>query len=126
MPQFQIKKLNAKYDYLAPDQSEIRLLLKLKTGELTHCTLPPDKTSIAVRHKTVEEIWYFIEGQGKVWLKNEDKEEIVEVKPGLSLTIPLGTNFQFKNTGPKPLVFLICTMPPWPGKEEAVKIDSYW
>ncbi len=55
-PEFEIKQLSDKYDYLAPDGSEIRLLAKVNAGGFCHCTLPADKTSSAVKHKTVEEI----------------------------------------------------------------------
>ncbi len=41
------------YDYLAPDGSEIRLLLDLEGGSLAHCTLPPGRISVAQRHRTV-------------------------------------------------------------------------
>ena len=125
-PDFKMKELTTEYDYLAPDGSEIRLLQSLTKGGLVHCTLPPGKVSSAVRHKTVEEIWYFIEGTGEIWRKQRDKEEVIVVKPDMSVTIPLGTHFQFRNTGDKPLRFLICTMPPWPGEDEAVKVENYW
>jgi uncharacterized cupin superfamily protein len=36
----------------------------MKGGGLCYCTLSPGKTSRAVKHKTVEEISYFLEGQG--------------------------------------------------------------
>lgn len=124
--EYQTKRLGAEYDYLAPDQSEIRLLLSGRNGDLAHCTLQSSKTSIAVKHRTVEEIWYFIEGLGEVWRKQGEKEEIISVEPGLSLTIPVGTHFQFRNIGKEPLKFLICTMPPWPGKEEATVARQHW
>src|SRR5262245_44381958 len=114
MPGFETKELQAEYDYLAPDKSEIRLLPCLKGGGLAHCTLPPGHTSFPVCHKTVEEIWYFLEGQGQVWRSDGTNEQVTEVKPGTSITIPLGVRFQFKSTGTQPLKFIICTMPPWP------------
>src|SRR5262245_33571130 len=58
--------LKPEYDYLAPDVSEIRLLVAGNTGSLCHCTLPERGISSAVYHKTVEEIWYCISGQGEV------------------------------------------------------------
>ena len=76
------------FNYLAPDGSEIRLLNSLARGGLCHVTLPPEATSKAVKHLTVDEIWYFIEGRGQVWRKLGEVERIVEVKPGMSLTIP--------------------------------------
>jgi mannose-6-phosphate isomerase-like protein (cupin superfamily) len=114
-------------DYLAPDQSEIRLLSQAKAGGIAHCTLPPGRISLAVRHKSVEEIWFVLEGAGQVWRDfGGHKHEIVDVEPGVSLVIPPRTAFQFRNTGASPLTILIATMPPWPGAEEADRADDHW
>ena len=119
-------RIYAPVDTLAPDGSEIRLLLALPGGSAVHCTLPSGGVSLAVTHRTVEEIWYFLSGQGQVWRKAGDDEETVEVVPGTCLTIPLGTHFQFRTTSAEPLCFLITTMPPWPGPDEAVRVADYW
>ena len=116
----------APIDYLAHDGSEIRLLPENKYGGIAHCTLPPEKTSKAVKHKTVEEIWYILEGKGKMWRKKGSNETVIDLKPNLSLTIPTGTNFQFINTGSTPLKIIIATMPPWPGAEEAEPVEGCW
>ena len=87
------KKLAEDYDCLAPDGSEIRLLTMTQRGSSVHCTLPPGCVSRPVAHRTVEEMWYFLEGRGQVWRKQEEWEEVVEVSPGVSLTIPLGAHF---------------------------------
>jgi mannose-6-phosphate isomerase-like protein (cupin superfamily) len=118
--------LKLEADELAPDGSEIRVLSRTKGGSVCHCTLPAGKTSSAVRHKTVEEIWYFLEGQGEVWRKLGVQEVVTKVQPGMSLTIPIGAHFQFRSTGVEPLTFLIATMPPWPGADEAVRVGNYW
>lgn len=123
---FETIQLKSKYDYLAPDLSEIRLLPSMKGGGLAHCTLPPQGVSLAVQHKTVEEIWYFLEGEGEAWRKKDEQEKTVKVFPGVALTIPLGTKFQFRNTGDCPLKFTISTMPPWPGADEAVRVKCHW
>ncbi len=123
---FETKHLPINYDTLAPDRSEIRLLLTMRGGSIVHCTLPPQEISVAVCHKTVEEVWYFIEGHGEVWRKQGQREEIVEVKNGVCITIPTDTHFQFRNTGSEPLKFLITTMPPWPGENEAVRVKNHW
>lgn len=120
------KELTKDYDYLAPDTSEIRLLPEFPEGGMAHCTLPPGKVSIAVKHQTVQEIWYFLEGEGEVWRKDEEKERVDPVKPDTCISIPVGTNFQFRNTGEIPLQFIIATMPKWPGAQEAVKVDGKW
>jgi mannose-6-phosphate isomerase-like protein (cupin superfamily) len=93
---------------------------------MVHCTLPPGGVSKAVMHRTVEEVWYFLEGAGQVWRKSGGEEDVLDVSAGLSLSIPLGTHFQFRNTGTTPLRFVIITMPPWPGADEAVRVADHW
>jgi mannose-6-phosphate isomerase-like protein (cupin superfamily) len=45
---------------------------------------------------------------------------------GTTITIPLGTEFQFRSTTDEPLTAVACTMPPWPGDGEAVRVDGPW
>lgn len=120
------QRLPTHYDYLAPDGSEIRLLPSMKGGGLCECVLPPGGVSKAVKHKQVEEIWYFLEGEGRVWRKSGSEEQEVPVEKGVALTIPPEVSFQFRNTGAGPLRFVIVTMPPWPGPEEAVEVEGKW
>ena len=122
----QTKQLPEDYDTLAPDGSEIRILAATGGGSMVHCSLPPGQTSLAVAHRTVEEVWYFLAGRGEVWRKLGEREEVVEVSPGASLSIPLGAHFQFRNTGDTPLRFVLTTIPPWPGTEEAYRVPGYW
>ena len=110
----------------APDGSAIRFLLKCSRGEVNHFTLPPGRTSTAVVHRTIEEIWYVLEGQGQMWRQEGEVEETLELAPGVSFDIPLGTQFQFRNTGAGPLSVLIATMPPWPGNDEAIAVQGPW
>ena len=124
MPQFESKQVPAAYDVVAPDGSQIRLLHSLDGASVVHCTLPVGAVSIPVRHRTVEEVWFFLAGAGQVWRKQGEREQVLDVAPGVSLTIPLGTQFQFRNTGDVPLEFLITTTPPWPGEDEAVLLDA--
>lgn len=123
---FSLKLVSKDYDHLAPDGSEIRLLSAVKGGGLAHCTLPKGKISAPVVHQTVEEIWYFLNGQGQVWRKFGAFERIDEVYSSVSLTIPLGTSFQFRNTGADDLCFIIVTIPNWPGPQEAVTVQGFW
>lgn len=122
----QTKQLSQAPDCFAPDGSEIRLLPATGRASMVHCTLPPGKVSLAVAHRTVEEIWYFLEGRGEVWLKLGADEEVVQVSPGVSLTIPLGAHFQFRNSGDTPLRFVLATVPPWPGDDEAYRVADHW
>lgn len=111
---------------IAPDGSEIRFLLNLPGISTVHCSLPPGGVSRAVIHGTVQEIWHFVGGVGEVWRSRNGQEEVVPVLPGACLSIPLGTRFQFRNTGPEPLQFFVLTMPPWPGDGEAYRVNDYW
>ena len=119
-------RLPEDYTDLAPDGSEIRELVAMKNGSMVHCTLPPGAVSMAVAHRTVEEVWYFIQGSGQVWRKMGGEEKVVDVEPGVSLSIETGAHFQFRNTGDENLCFVIVTMPPWPGEEEAVRVGDFW
>lgn len=125
-PPFATRQLGEEYDVLAPDSSEIRLLVGTTRGSLTHGTLPPGQVSLAIAHRTVEEVWYVIAGRGQVWRKQGDHEVVVDVAAGTALTIPSGAHFQFRTTGSEPLRFIMCTMPPWPGEGEAVRVPDHW
>lgn len=123
---YQTIKPKDKPDDIAPDGSEIYLLTNLKGGGMCVCQLPVGKTSKAVCHRTVEEMWFFLSGEGEVWRKNDIREEITPVCKDTAITIPLGCHFQFRNTGDKLLKFVITTMPPWPGKDEAFFVEGKW
>jgi mannose-6-phosphate isomerase-like protein (cupin superfamily) len=110
----------------APDTSDVRILLQLAGGGMAHFELGPGRTSKAVAHRTVEEIWFFLSGRGEMWRKQGAREEIVPVGPGVCLTIPLGTHFQFRSFGDEPLAAVGVTMPPWPGDAEAYEVDGKW
>ena len=119
-------ELAKEYDTLAPDGSEIRLLSTTSHGSMVHCTLNPGEISAAVAHRTVEEVWYFLEGTGQVWRRKGEDERVVDVAAGASLSIPVGAHFQFRTTGDQPLRFVVVTMPPWPGDHEAYPVPGRW
>jgi mannose-6-phosphate isomerase-like protein (cupin superfamily) len=126
MREFETAHLRAEPDAIAPDGTLVRLLPVLPGGSLAHFELPAGAVSHAVTHKSVEEIWYFLGGRGEMWRRSAGEERVVAVEPGLSLTIPLGTAFQFRASGEAPLTFLAITMPPWPGAEEAERVAGPW
>lgn len=110
----------------APDGSEIRPLLQSTRASMVHTTLPPGGISRAVRHQSVEEFWYFLDGEGEVWRRFDGREETVAVRPGVAIYLPVGASFQFRATGREALTFVIVTIPPWPGEQEAVRADDHW
>lgn len=126
MADFRAHRIPDAYDVLAPDGSEVRILLGLERGGMAHFRLPPGQTSLAVTHRTVEEIWYIVSGQGEMWRKQNEREEIIALSPGVCVTIPLGTHFQFRTSGPDPLEAIGVTMPPWPGADEAILVTGIW
>lgn len=113
-------------DVTAPDGSEVRLLATATRGSMAHFQLQPGQVAVAVAHRTVEEVWYVVAGQGRMWRAGTAGEEVVDLCPGVSLTIPLGTRFQFRNDGTGPLAAVGVTMPPWPGPDEAYPVDGPW
>ncbi len=60
------------------------------------------------------------------WRRQGPREEVVDVEPGVGLTIPLGVYFQFRTVVPEPLRFVIVTIPLWPGAEAAVRVKDHW
>ena len=128
MSDFETKRLPVNRDAVAPDGSDVRILLRLTGGSMAHFELASAETSIAQAHRTVEEIWYFVGGRGEMWRKQGDREEIVSVDPGVCITIPAGTEFQFRSFGDMPLAALGVTMPPWPenSEDEAYEVPGKW
>jgi mannose-6-phosphate isomerase-like protein (cupin superfamily) len=123
---FATMRLPTTRDAVAPDASDVRILLALERGGMAHFELASGATSKAVTHRTVEEIWFFVSGRGEMWRKQDEREEIVAVESGVCLTIPLGTHFQFRSLGDEPLGAIGITMPPWPGEGEAIPVRGKW
>ena len=126
MTDFQDKMLPDAADILAPDGSEVRILCASERGSAAHFTLAPGQVSKAICHRTVEEIWYITEGKGQMWRCHGGREDWLDLQPGLSLTITVGTKFQFRNLGREPMTAVAVTMPPWPGETEAVVVEGCW
>jgi mannose-6-phosphate isomerase-like protein (cupin superfamily) len=123
---FQTMTLPARPDAVAPDGSDVRLLLAVAGVGLAHFELGPGETSIAVEHRTVQEIWYFLRGMGEMWRRSADHEEIVGLSAGVCITIPHATRFQFRSLGDEPLAAVGVTIPRWPGDTEALLVDGPW
>jgi len=118
--------LPAAADVIAPDGCEVRILAATRRGSMAHFTLLPGQVSRAVAHRTVEELWYFLAGSGRMWRRLGERDEIVAVAPGTSIAIPTGARFQLRNDSDQPLAAVAVTMPPWPGEDEAYFVDGPW
>lgn len=123
---FETKRLAAAPDVIAPDGSEVRILCGVSRGSMAQFSLPPGAVSKAVAHRTVEEVWTVTAGSGRMWRQLDGREEIVELTAGVSISIPVGTKFQFRCDGTETLVAIGTTMPPWPGGDEAYFVDGPW
>ncbi len=126
LDRFATMRLPDRPDAVALDGSDVRVLLGLGDGGLAHFELAAGRTSVAVAHHTIEEIWFFLGGRGEMWRRLHDQEEVVTVEAGVCITIPVGTHFQFRALGDEPLAAVGATMPPWPGKGEAYPVQGKW
>jgi mannose-6-phosphate isomerase-like protein (cupin superfamily) len=119
-------ELPAERTAVAPDGSDVRVLLATGRGSFAHFELPGGATATAVVHRTIDEIWFFLGGRGEMWRSAGEYEQVVDVGPGVCITIPVGTRFQFRALGTEPLTAVAVTMPPWPGDGEAVVVEGPW
>jgi mannose-6-phosphate isomerase-like protein (cupin superfamily) len=123
---FDTRQLPEAPDAVAPDGSDVRVLLGLGRGSMAHFELAPGRVSRAVAHHAVEELWYILGGQGQMWRRQADRQETVPLRPGTCLSIPAGTHFQFRAAAGGPLSAVGVTMPPWPGNDEAYEVSGLW
>jgi mannose-6-phosphate isomerase-like protein (cupin superfamily) len=126
MSAFATLQLPSKRTVVAPDGSDVRVLLGLASGSMAHFELEAGRTSSAFTHRTVEEIWFVISGHGQMWRKQGEREETIALEPGICLTIPLGTHFQFRASSTEAVAAVGVTMPPWPGEGEAASVAGPW
>ena len=123
---FQTTRLGAAVDAIAPDGSDVRILARVAAGSMAHFSLGPRAVSVAVRHRTISEIWYVLGGMGQMWREQGRRVEIVDLIEGTVLTIPVGTSFQFRSTSDVPFTAVGVTMPPWPGDGETEFVAGAW
>lgn len=111
---------------VAPDGSNVRVLLGLPAGSMAHFELAAGQVAKAVVHRTVDEVWFVLAGRGEMWRKQGQREEVVPLEPGVCLTITVGTQFQFRAAASAAVSAVAVTMPPWPGEAEAVLVSGPW
>jgi mannose-6-phosphate isomerase-like protein (cupin superfamily) len=113
--------LKSQPDYTAPDGSNIWLLGNEPAGGAALCTLASGRASAPVRHRTVEELWYVVDGYGEIARRHGDRDPFIDqLKPGVCVDVGTGITFQFRALGDYDLTLLLLTMPAWPGSDEAV------
>lgn len=98
--------------FTTEDGSEIREILAhrnstIRNQSLAEATLRPGQGTRAHRHPKAEEIYYILQGQGRIIMGPEERT----VGPGDAIAIPPGTPHQISATGKENLVFLCCCAP---------------
>jgi mannose-6-phosphate isomerase-like protein (cupin superfamily) len=124
--EFATARLPAEPDEIAPDGSAVRVLLGLAGGTMAHFELRAGETSHAVAHRTVDEVWFVLSGRGELWRKQTGREEVVTLEPGLCVTLPRGTHFQFRADPAEAVRIVAVTIPRWPGNGEAELVCGPW
>ena len=98
--------------FTTKDGSEIRELLAhrnsvIRNQTLAEARLPPGKSSTPHYHVRTEEIYYILEGTGRMQIG----QSVRGVVAGDAIAIPPGSVHQISNTGPDTLKFLCCCAP---------------
>jgi mannose-6-phosphate isomerase-like protein (cupin superfamily) len=114
------------YSEPAPDGSKVFPLVRTEQASAGLIHLGPGQTTIAVMHRTIEEIWYVLDGAGELWRSTDGQEEVVALEPDTCVTIPARASFQFRANDGGDLRMLMVTVPPWPGPEEVDLVDGRW
>jgi mannose-6-phosphate isomerase-like protein (cupin superfamily) len=124
--EFDTMQLPGVPDVVAPDGSDVRVLLSLGRGSMAHFELGAGRVSRPVAHHFVDEIWYVLHGHGQMWRRQAERHAIVPLRSGTCVSIPAGTHFQFRADSGGPLAAVGVTMPPWPGADEAYDVPGAW
>jgi mannose-6-phosphate isomerase-like protein (cupin superfamily) len=126
---FEQKHIDEVVSNTANDGSTVFPLCRLSGKASTAVwALDPGKVSRAVSLRTTEEIWYVIAGGGAMWRRQDSRDETVELREGMSLTVPSGTAFQFRAAEEATLKILGVTIPPYPigSTNEVVPEQGPW
>ncbi len=104
--------INAVEAFTTKDGSEIRELLAhrnscIRQQSLAEARLPPGSQTTPHYHPLTEEIYYIIEGVGRMHIGAEQRD----VGPGDAIAIPSGATHTILNTGSTTLRFLCCCAP---------------
>ncbi len=104
-----IQNLHRVASFTTKDGSQIRELLAhrnscIRKQSLAEARLPVGATTTPHYHPQTEEIYYILEGTGRMRIGNETQHVTV----GDAIAIPPGETHQIENTGNETLVFLCC------------------
>jgi mannose-6-phosphate isomerase-like protein (cupin superfamily) len=107
-----IQQLDRVPAFITKDGSEIRELLAYRNScirrqSLAEARVPVGGSTAPHYHPQTEEIYFILEGQGRMQLDDQTSE----VRRGDAIAIPPGARHQITNTGDVPLRLLCCCTP---------------
>ena len=107
-----IQNIHRAVPFTTKDGSEIRELLAhrnsaIRNQSLAEARLPPGASTTPHHHVKAEEIYYILEGEGRMQVGSE----VRAVTVGDAIAIPPGSPHQITNTGREVLKFLCCCAP---------------
>ncbi|WP_329569724.1 cupin domain-containing protein [Kitasatospora sp. NBC_01266] len=108
----------------ATDGSSVLPLGELSgAASMAHFELAAGAVSRAVSHATVQELWHVVAGSGQLWRRQHGRQEVTPLRVGTTVSIPLGTAFQFRADDDAALRILAATVPAWPGTEDEARVE---
>ena len=102
-----IASLASAQAFTTADGSTIRELWHTDAQSLAEASLSPGQATTRHYHAATEEIYFLLDGRGRMELDGEERE----VEPGDAVLIPPGAWHQI--TASEPLRFLCCCAPPY-------------
>ncbi|WP_428307615.1 cupin domain-containing protein [Lacipirellula sp.] len=111
--------------FTTKDGSEIRELLAhrnsvIRNQSLAEARIPSGEATAPHYHPQAEEIYYILEGRGRMQIE----DEVREVSPGDAVAIPPGLRHQITNISKEPLRFLCCCAPAYE-HADTVMVDNW-
>ena len=119
-----VRNIDQAVPFTTKDGSEIRELLAHRNSciakqSLAEARLPVGATTTPHFHPETEEIYYILQGQGRMQIGDESSD----VGVGDAIAIPPGAIHQITNTGERVLLFLCCCAPGYE-HDDTVLVDS--
>jgi len=117
----EIININEVISFVTKDGSIIKEVFSplnsfLNNQSLAEATLLPGKATKEHYHCKSEEIYYVLQGKGKIKIE----EEIREVKPKDGIVILPGKKHKIWNTGERKLIFLCCCSPAYSHEDTTI------
>jgi mannose-6-phosphate isomerase-like protein (cupin superfamily) len=115
-------------DHISPSgASEIRLLLQQPGGQITHVLVPPDSTAQVAVVDGSTEFLFVTRGRGRLRCVDGAHDEVMDLIPGTAVCIPSGVHYQYRNSAPEPLEFILGVVPMWTRNRHRLgSLDGAW